>query len=82
MLEKLKLFGFTGKTTEEALFYCETMINNNWVDCPVSQRTQDEKNMAKVCNGFKKIRKEIKSEIKISGKKIKNISVEPYYQIV
>jgi hypothetical protein len=81
-INKLRILGFTGKTTEEAIFYCDKMINEYCVDCPVSQRSQEEKDAAKKCSEFKNILKEIKSEIKISGKNIKNINVEPYYQIV
>lgn len=68
-IEELKQLGFNGLTTEEALVFCEIKINDYWVDCPVSHRGDQEKEYAKKCNMFKKIRKELKDAIKLETSK-------------
>ena len=52
--------GFSGDSLSEAIFFCEEKINDYWVDAPISQRDAEMKAMAKECNKFKKILKELK----------------------
>jgi hypothetical protein len=56
--------GVEPNTLKEALWFCEEKINEYWVDIPIGSRDEEAKEMAKKCSVFKKLRKEIKEELK------------------